>query len=99
MNTCERTGNNHRATCGLLDDQENLRYEALLAIETGLKSSMLSRTAFSIVLVNDEGPWLVTSLEALRDGRNCICRVLGRVMIMIIGNIHVATFVVDCLLP
>jgi hypothetical protein len=50
-------------------------------------------TTFTIVFIHDESPWLIPSLETLRNLGNSA----RRVRILVKGYVHVSTFVVDCL--
>lgn len=48
-----------------MDTSEGTRDDHRAAVEAGLKSSMLARAAFAVVVVDDESPGMVPRLEAL----------------------------------
>lgn len=55
---------------------------------------MLTRTPFTVVIVDHECPRLLAGLEALSNVGNCIRLRLGGVVVVVESNIHVATFVI-----
>ena len=71
--------------------------EMILTIETGLECSMFTGTSFTVVLVNNEGPWLVACTKTFCHVRDRICwGLIGRV-IVIVCNINISSFVVNSL--
>jgi hypothetical protein len=60
-------------------------------IEAGLQGCMLSRAAFTIIIIHNQGPWLLSGFKLFGSLRNCARHSL----IMIKGLVCVASFIVD----
>ena len=66
-------------------------------IEPRLQSSMLASTAFTVVLIHNERPWLTARFEALCDTRNGVSLGLSWLMVVVECDVNIATFVVHSL--
>ena len=65
------------------------------SVEPRLQGSVLARTAFAVVVVDDQSPRLVARLEALRHRGDCVRLRFVCTVLVVERNIHVAAFVVD----
>jgi len=66
-------------------------------IEARLECSVFTCTSFAIVVVNYQRPRLIASFKLLCNQRDRVLRLLAFDMVVIKGNVHITTLVVDSL--
>lgn len=82
---------------GLMDSGKGPSDNRSTSVKPRLESGMLSRTAFTVVVVDDEGPWLLARFETLGDVGDSVRLRLPRCMVVVECNVYLSRLVVHSL--
>lgn len=68
-------------------------------VKPRLQGCMFTCATLTVVFINDQCPRLSSSFESLRNAGDGILFGLGGIMVVVEGDVHISSFIVDGLNP